>query len=585
MDRRTRIFATVFGVIVVYALVSTVAYPRWIEPLFTIDEETAERRQELDRLEKIDEEAADARREYRGYLNRVGSFDPVAVENDLRERLNELIAKHHLDDQNVTTRQPTADRKTNIMRMVIAITATGTLEATVGFLKDIVELPHLVRVGSAAVYPASSSRRKEGPERMNLRVPLEVLILPQQRTTFGERLADEDLVQPDSLVRHEGGDYSVIWEHQPFTEYVPPKPLVADAGGASRTVNQGVPLTVQGTASGGVGDYTYRWTPAEGLGNATAARTSVDTATLGSFIYTLTVIDEVENSATDTVTVEVREAPQPVALGDDEGEIEPDGPAGPKRWRANKDMYLRMALIHTEGDERLGEVMVYNARSREASFYETGDEFDGGRLVFVHPRGGVVRREDEYFVYPIGAGLDDDLGVEEAVEYPELQRIARWFSDRPTSEAEEPEPATEGEHAGEVALEAAGGPGDEAQNTAAVPGPVAAEAKGEKGGPAAPDSGDMEAAPAEQAGAEPAGAPPAPEGGEEPGAKAEEVRPVPAGRDKDEAGKADEARPAPRRTGKPGAARDNPRKTSSKKTRARKRLPDPKRRPQPSRRN
>jgi hypothetical protein len=88
-----------------------------------------------------------------------------------------------------------------------------------------------------------------------------------------------------------------------------------------------------------------------------------------------------------------------------------------------------MALIHREGDARSNEVMVYNSRSRKTEYFEPGDDFDGGKLVFVHPRGAIVRRqnadgEDDFFIYPIGEKLTEDVRADEAGDHPRLQAEA-----------------------------------------------------------------------------------------------------------------------------------------------------------------
>jgi len=81
-------------------------------------------------------------------------------------------------------------------------------------------------------------------------------------------------------------------------------------------------------------------------------------------------------------------------------------------------------LLRTIGPERLDEFMVYNNKSRQTSYYKVGEEFDGGELVFVHQRGGVVRRNEDYFVYPIGANLDQHVEAKVADDYPELKSAA-----------------------------------------------------------------------------------------------------------------------------------------------------------------
>ena len=87
-----------------------------------------------------------------------------------------------------------------------------------------------------------------------------------------------------------------------------------------------------------------------------------------------------------------------------------------------------MTLMHSEGDSRIQEVMVYDKKSKQTTYYPVQTEFDGGTLVGVHPRGGVVRRDDgeteAYFVYPIGAKLDQGIRAEDAEGYPMLQGFA-----------------------------------------------------------------------------------------------------------------------------------------------------------------
>jgi hypothetical protein len=59
--------------------------------------------------------------------------------------------------------------------------------------------------------------------------------------------------------------------------------------------------------------------------------------------------------------------------------------------------------------------------------------------VFVHQTGGLVHRKNEFFVYPIGAQLDQGIPASSAAEYPELQRI--WQTKR--EEQPPPDPAAQ----------------------------------------------------------------------------------------------------------------------------------------------
>ena len=86
---------------------------------------------------------------------------------------------------------------------------------------------------------------------------------------------------------------------------------------------------------------------------------------------------------------------------------------GPKRWKDRKKMQYCMSLIHSEGNQRFSEAQIHNSKRRQTEYYAEGDDFDGGQLVYVHQTGALVRRGEKYFVYPIGASLDDDIGLDE----------------------------------------------------------------------------------------------------------------------------------------------------------------------------
>ncbi len=63
---------------------------------------------------------------------------------------------------------------------------------------------------------------------------------------------------------------------------------------------------------------------------------------------------------------------------------------------------------------------------KKTDYYTVGAEFDGGELLYVHPTGAVARRNDDFFLYPIGGRLDEAFtpDVETALEYPALKSVA-----------------------------------------------------------------------------------------------------------------------------------------------------------------
>ncbi|UCF34455.1 MAG: hypothetical protein JSV78_03965, partial [Phycisphaerales bacterium] len=224
MDKRTKILTVVFGVLIGSAVLAKGVFPYWIEPMLKIDARIEERRVELAELERWEARVLQAKYQYRDYASRIGSMDPDNVQNRVKERLDELVETNQLEDASVSPpRRINTDRKTNLSWMTFSVTAEGKLEATVKFLRDVAELPYLLRLNNPKLRPASQSRSERTKDRMRLDVSIELLVLPQYEP-LKVKLADAQLVQPASFVRHLDRDYSEIWKAKPFMEYQKPPP-------------------------------------------------------------------------------------------------------------------------------------------------------------------------------------------------------------------------------------------------------------------------------------------------------------------------------------------------------------------------
>lgn len=82
-----------------------------------------------------------------------------------------------------------------------------------------------------------------------------------------------------------------------------PLPSLTAEAGPDKAITDGGSCTLEGSASSGVGPYTYAWSPATGLDNPAAAQPTA--SPVQTTQYTLTVIDNVGATATDTVRVSV----------------------------------------------------------------------------------------------------------------------------------------------------------------------------------------------------------------------------------------------------------------------------------------
>ncbi len=435
MDRRTKILAIGFGAVIAYLLLAQVVYPNWIRPLLTLDERIAERRTELEKLEKTQKAVDDARLEYRDYVARVGSFDPGRVETAIRDRLNALIEKHKLENANTAPSRPVEDRKSGLTTSVITVSAVGSLEAAVSFLKDISEIPQLVRVGNPAIYPAGSGRKGEDLGLVNVRLPIEVLVLPKNQVVGP--IDPANLPTSDSYIRHAGRDYSDIWNRKPFSVPIEWPPLRVDV---TKMVNVevGQPGILQATASGGDGNYTFAWTPTDGITEPNQARTPIDTSVPRIETYTVTVTDTVKDRVpvTATVAVNVREPSRKPTPPPVETPAVVHAPPVIPRDPEHATKQVVMTLLRNAGNSRTNELMVFNSRNKETTYHKVTEDFDGGKLVFVHQTGGIVHRKGQYFVYPLGTGFDEHMDYKLADNFPELKAAAERAVALETAQAE-----------------------------------------------------------------------------------------------------------------------------------------------------
>ncbi len=423
MDKRTKILVSCFGVGLAYAVFSTLIYPTYVVPLLTLKERIATEQATLDKLEEQDSRFEQGKREYRRFAERVGAMDVGKVENSIRARLDELIVKHKLADASVSPSRGTAD-KTGIERMTVSISGVGGLESVIRFMQDVSELPHLIRIGNVSIYPASSGKRNEKADRVNMRLPIEVVVLPQQKA-LGQKLEDKDFKQPEKIVRHQGRDYSAIWKKTPFMDHVPLPPLVANAG-QPQTVPVGQSVMLNGSATGGDGKYTFEWT-CDGLAAQQAQSVAVDTSAIGQKNCNLVVKDGSDNAASAKVTITIIEPPPPPPVEEKVVEVPPPPPPPPVKTRntwTDRAMRQVAMTLQTQGvPGKEGELLVVNQGTRERTYHAVGEEFDGGKLVYVDTRGGIVKWEDKFYIYPLGAKLDQDIPADSATNHPDLLRI------------------------------------------------------------------------------------------------------------------------------------------------------------------
>lgn len=428
MNRRTKILAIALGSMLGLGGLWQLTYPVLIEPLATLDQKLESRGDALADLEDLEKSTQRAVEEYRALVSRVGTFDVDRLTAQVRDRLNTLIDKHKLVADSVSPSRPLEDRKTKVTTATINVKAVGRLESVIGFLKDVSELPQLSRIGNVAIYPSSTNPGTKEAARVNLRVPIEIKVLPQQK--LAGVIQEKDLQSPETVVRNQARDYSPLWTGRPFFDYVPPAPLVAVAG-RDATVQEGQEAALRGSATGGEPPYTFQWS-GESIADPSSPNVVVNTKDFspGEKVYTMTVTDAAGASASGIVRVIVK-APVAAPVARAEAPRPPPPPPDP-RWPNRHLMALVMMVGRSDVAESVDELMIQNKADGALQYKKAGDDFDGGRLSYVHQTGALVRRKDQthpneerWYVYPIGSPLDQDLPVDDAGEFPELQAAAR----------------------------------------------------------------------------------------------------------------------------------------------------------------
>ena len=93
-----------------------------------------------------------------------------------------------------------------------------------------------------------------------------------------------------------------------------PQPLSLTASAAAETIYKDETVQLTAKAKGGTKNYTYSWSPATGLDNASSPTPTFTPSATGTYTFTCTVNDGTE-TASASVTVTVEEAPQIVEIG------------------------------------------------------------------------------------------------------------------------------------------------------------------------------------------------------------------------------------------------------------------------------
>jgi hypothetical protein len=122
---------------------------------------------------------------------------------------------------------------------------------------------------------------------------------------------------------------------------------------------------------------------------------------------------------------------KPVRTAEDKPEREPDPAEEPMRKASKSRGDPNRSDKYVAGVLRGGthELMVVHKRRKTREYVAQGDQIDGGRLLYVHPLGGIVRKGDGDYFYELGSLLSEAVPVRDAVDIPGLQLVAAQLPD------------------------------------------------------------------------------------------------------------------------------------------------------------
>lgn len=223
-NKRTQKLAVVFVGVLALVVIARGVWPAWIAPLLDTEGTIARLDEELGELNAFEQRFMDAALKYKGFVSRVGATDAGVVRDELHSRLIAMIRDHELGDWRLTPRNPAVNRKTGWTALGFTVSGEAPLKNVLEFLKELYELPQVVRIVDPRVVDATSLREKNR-DNVKLSAGIEAIVLNGVIPTFKEPLKAEDLSQPDTFVRHRDVDIQLVSAAKPFMEYEkPPKP-------------------------------------------------------------------------------------------------------------------------------------------------------------------------------------------------------------------------------------------------------------------------------------------------------------------------------------------------------------------------
>jgi len=237
MTGREKIIAGVVGGVVALAGGFKLTRLAVIEPLTSLNESLETAAEKKANLEDFVEQHQNVTKDWEAYTARTFSDNVEKAKVSFFSEVARLLELHDLTEDHRITQSTPRKQKTGLVEVSLRVHAKGSLEAVVGFMRDLRQWPYLARLSNVSLRAEKGSsarktreRGRRGDERATLAVSMiaTTLVLPPLK---GTKHQPPDPNQPaPTYLAHEPEAYDEIAQVNFFKKYEPPRTVVHKPG-------------------------------------------------------------------------------------------------------------------------------------------------------------------------------------------------------------------------------------------------------------------------------------------------------------------------------------------------------------------
>lgn len=199
-------------------------YPATVKSAIDLPAQVTKAQKEYRKLQKDRTKLEDELKiKYQNYVMRTGGIDANAVEQDLWDRVFDLIQKSHLREPGINPKSVSTDKKSSVQTVIVTLRAKGRFRDCVEFVRGFYELPYIARLDDLKITP-TEARGQVNHDEATLSGEIQALVLPMEA-----RFGPPDDPQPETVKKYANPPqaYQDLASARPFTPFFerpPPTP-------------------------------------------------------------------------------------------------------------------------------------------------------------------------------------------------------------------------------------------------------------------------------------------------------------------------------------------------------------------------